>query len=70
MNLSIDTLNFLARGCSLGERNAKLFKATRDFAKCGYSRSKAEWELFYICKKMEISYPDLNDCLEHAYCMI
>lgn len=70
MNLSTGTIKFLTDGAPIGARNVELLHAACDFAISGYSRGKAEWNLFPICKKMEISYFELDNVLCHAYYMI
>jgi hypothetical protein len=67
MDLSEETLKFLTDGATTGERYARLFQVAIDFRKCGYSRAKAEWNLFFICNRMQIPYLELNDVLYHAY---
>jgi replicative DNA helicase len=67
LQLSRATLNFLANGAPVGERNATLFKVLADFAGCGYAQEYAKETVSPICVRMGLSMSEFEQVLIHAY---
>ena len=65
--LSRTTLNFLANGAPIGERNHALFKALADFAGCGYTRVQAKDIVTPVCVRIGLDMSEVEQVLTHAY---
>jgi len=65
--LSRASLNFLANGAPVGERNATLFKVLADFAGCGYTREQTQDTVFPACQRIGLDMSEFEQVLTHAY---
>lgn len=65
--LSRSTLNFLANGAPRGERNHSLFKASADFAGCGYTQEETKQVLVPVCHRIGLDDSEIEITISHAY---
>ncbi len=65
--LSRTTLTFLADGAPQGERNHSLFKASADFAGCGYTQEETKDILSPVCHRIGLDDGEIEVTIQHAY---